>query len=127
MHQENWVEHIIRQARERGEFEALPGHGKPLKDIDADDALWWVKALIARENIEVPLPPTLAVRKARDDALAQIASATSESVVRAIVAELNVAIRDVNRKATEGPPSTVMPLDVEEVVASWRRNRRDAD
>jgi len=123
VYQESWVEHIIRRARERGEFEALPGHGRPIKDIDVDDALWWVKALIARENIEVPLPPTLAVRKARDDALAQIAGADDEAVVRAVVEELNVAIRDVNRKATAGPPSTVMPLDVEEVVASWRRQR----
>jgi hypothetical protein len=123
MYQESWADHIIRQARERGEFEALPGYGKPLKDIDVDDALWWVKALIQRENIEVPLPPTLAVRKARDDALAQIAQAHDEAVVRAVVEELNAAIRDVNRKATEGPPSSVMVLDVEEVVASWARQR----
>jgi len=123
MHQENWVEHIIREARERGEFEALSGHGKPLKDIDVEDALWWVKALIERENIDVPLPPTLAVRKARDDALAQIDQTRDEAIVRAVIAELNVAIREVNRKATEGPPSTVMPLDVEEVVVSWRRRR----
>ena len=125
MARESWVESIIRTARDRGDFENLPGHGRPLKDIDIDDALWWVKQLIKRENIEVPLPPALAVRKARDAALGQIASATNEDVVRAVVSELNVAIREVNGKAIEGPPSTVMVLDVEDVVASWRRSRAE--
>ena len=126
MSRESWVEDIIRRARERGEFDNLPGHGVPLRNIDVEDALWWVKELIRREGIEVPLPPALALRKARDDALAQIASADSEAVVRAVVAELNVAIRELNRKAIEGPPSTVMVLDVDEVVAKWRRSQRDA-
>jgi hypothetical protein len=124
MNRESWVEAEIRKARERGDFDALPGHGKPLADVNGvEDALWWVKKLIERENLEVPLPPTLAVRKARDDALAQIAEAHDESIVRTIVAELNVEIRKVNRLATEGPPSTVMPLDVDDVVARWRQQR----
>jgi len=123
-HFDAWVEQQIRAARERGEFDNLPGHGRPLANVDGvEDALWWVKQLLRRENLEVPLPPTLAVRKARDDALAQIADAHDESIVRTIVDELNVAIRRVNRMATEGPPSSVMPLDVEDVVVRWRRQR----
>jgi hypothetical protein len=38
------VEKQIREAQERGEFDNLPGAGKPLRGIDADrdDPDWWV-------------------------------------------------------------------------------------
>ena len=120
---ETWVDRCVREARERGEFDNLPGAGKPIQDLDSPrDDMWWVKRLIEREQISVT-PPTLAVRKALDDARAAIAQQTDEGAVRGIVAELNVRIRHVNRVATSGPPSTVMPLDVEEVVARWRAGR----
>ena len=39
---ESWVEAKIRDSIERGEFDDLPGAGKPLPDIDepADDMRW---------------------------------------------------------------------------------------
>jgi hypothetical protein len=49
---ESWIDRQIREAEERGEFDNLPGAGKPLKDLDKpQDADWWVKRLIARENL----------------------------------------------------------------------------
>ena len=48
-----------------------------------------------------------------------MAAASKESVVRRILADINERIRDVNRRGAEGPPSTVMPLDVEAEVAKW--------
>ena len=33
-------------------------------------------------------------------------------------------IRDINRRGAEGPPSTVMVLDVEAEVARWRARRQ---
>ena len=34
----------IREAQERGEFDNLPGAGKPLTDLgDTDDPMWWVR------------------------------------------------------------------------------------
>jgi hypothetical protein len=41
-------------------------------------------------------------------------------VVREIVDQINERIRRVNRQATAGPPSNLMPLDVEATVAEWR-------
>ena len=39
--------------------------------------------------------------------------------MRRIVEEINVRIRYVNSHATGGPPSTVMPLDLDDVLARW--------
>jgi hypothetical protein len=65
----------------------------------------------------------LAVRKELEEALQAISSASREDVVRRIVADINQRIRDVNRRGADGPPSTVMPLDEEAVVARWRTQR----
>lgn len=123
---ESWIESQIREARERGEFDNLPGTGKPLAEIDGPpDELWWLKKLVKREKISVT-PPTMALRKAREDLLAGIGTQRSEADVRGLVAALNERIREVNSKATSGPPSTVMPLDGDRVVELWR-NRRAAE
>ena len=117
---ETWIDRQIRDGMERGEFDELPGHGKPLADVDRPhDELWWVRQKLQREGVSY-LPPTLAVRKELDEARAQIAAASSEAEVREIVEAINVKIRRVNSQATAGPPSHVMPLDVEQVVADWK-------
>jgi hypothetical protein len=120
---ETWVERQIREGIERGEFDDLPGKGKPIPDVDGHhDELWWVRKKLKREKVEY-LPPTLAVRKERDDALERIAAATTEDEVRRIVEEINVRIRYVNSHAVAGPPSTVMPLDLDTVLDRWRAAR----
>lgn len=111
---------MIRDGQERGEFEDLPGHGKPIADLDQPrDELWWIRQKLQRENVSW-LPPTLAIRKERDDALDRIRRATNEAEVRRIIDEINERIRYVNSHAVDGPPSTVMLLDVERTVQGWR-------
>ena len=39
--------------------------------------------------------------------------------------DINAKIRAVNRVATAGPPTTLAPFDVDEVVARWRADRAD--
>ena len=117
---ETWVDRQIRESMERGEFDDLPGKGKPIAGLDGTrDELWWVREKLKREKVSY-LPPTLAIRKERDDARERIAAATTEAEVRRIVEEINARIRHVNSHATGGPPSTVMPFDVDEVLARWR-------
>jgi Domain of unknown function (DUF1992) len=124
---ESWIDRQIREGMERGEFDDLPGHGKPLRDLDrARDEMWWVKDKLRRESVSY-LPPTLAVRKDLDDARARIAATESEAVVREIVAEINARIVAVNSRVTDGPPSTLVPLDVEQVVEDWKATRRPSD
>lgn len=125
---ESWVEKQIRAGIERGEFEDLPGMGKPLEGILTEtgeihrDEDWWLKAKLRRERLSY-LPSTLAVRKELEEARQAIARASKETVVRQIVGDINERIREVNRRGADGPPSTVMPLDEEAVVAAWRTQR----
>lgn len=120
---ESWVDRQIREAEERGEFDDLPGKGKPLPSLDRPhDELWWVRRKLRDENLSY-LPPSLQIRKDRDEAREQIARARSERAVRQIVVDLNERIREANLLALHGPPSTVMPLDEEETVRTWHERR----
>ena len=117
---ESWVDQQIAQGVARGDFENLPGKGKPLEGLgDFHDDDWWLKAKLRAERLSY-LPPTLRVRKELEEAREAIAAASREDVVRGIIDDINSKIRDVNRRGAEGPPSTVMPLDVEATVARWR-------
>jgi Domain of unknown function (DUF1992) len=121
---ESWVEGQIRERRERGEFDDLPGAGKPLRNIDQPhDEMWWLREKLRRENVSF-LPPALAVRKELEDALDRIAQAGTEPAVRQIVAVINERIVQVNSRTTSGPPTSVMPLNVERVIEEWRKHRR---
>jgi Domain of unknown function (DUF1992) len=123
---ESWVERKIREGMERGDFSGLEGHGQPIPDIDDPrDELWWLRKKLKREEF-VALPPTLQIRKDRDEALRRIGAADTEERVRAILGEINQRIAKVNATAISGPPSSVATLDVEDVVARWRAARREA-
>jgi Domain of unknown function (DUF1992) len=119
---ETWVERRIREAQERGEFDNLPGAGKPIPGVDEDDEMWWVKRLLRRENLSY-LPPTLALRKEVEQVLAAVPQATSESQVRQMIDEINRKITAAIRTPLEGPPLNLMPLNVERIVESWRQRR----
>lgn len=122
---ESWADRQIREAAERGEFDNLPGAGKPLAGLNQPyDEMWWVKEKMAREGISY-LPPTLALRKEAEDALAAVAAARSEREVRRIVTDLNEKIRTAIRTPPPGPPLHLAPLNVEETVRTWRE--RDSE
>ena len=128
---ESWVDHQILAAQRRGEFDRLPGTGEPLPaGLDSEyDELWWIKQKVAREGLSV-LPPTLALRKEAEDALAAAYAAPSERIARKIVTDVNVKIRDMMFKPPPGPPLGMKPYDVEEVAREWRERRttaRDAE
>lgn len=120
---EQWqgaIDQQIREAMVRGEFDDLPGTGQPLPGLDGRrDGDWWIKGKLKREQISY-LPPGLALRKEVEDARAQIAAAATEDAVRDIVTAINVRIRHVNSRHVSGPPSNVMPLDIERVLERWR-------
>jgi Domain of unknown function (DUF1992) len=122
---ETWIDRQIRQGMEDGEFDDLPGMGRPIAGLDSPrDELWWVRDKLRREKVSW-LPPTLAVRRELDETLDKVAAAATEDEVRALVTAINRRIREVNVTATAGPPSSVAPLDVEREVERWRRGRAD--
>jgi hypothetical protein len=121
---QTWVERQIREAIERGEFDNLPGAGKPIPDLDKPhDELWWVKDKLRREHLSY-LPPTLALRKEAEDARAAALAARSERQVRRILAAINRKIAEGNRTAASGPPLNLTPFDVDRVVGDWRERQQ---
>ena len=120
---ESWIESQIRVAQEQGAFDNLPGAGKPLPNIGQEyDPLWWVKQLTEREQLSL-LPPSLELLRKVEKELATIEKLPDEATVRRRIAALNVEIARLNATVTEGPPTRLGKLDVEQVVARWRRTR----
>src|SRR5260370_1193655 len=118
-----WIESKIGVAMEAGAFDNLPGAGKPLPNLDQEyDPLWWVKQLAQREQLSM-LPPSLELLRKVEKELATIEKLHDEATVRRRVAALNVEIARVNATVVEGPPTRLGPLDVDQVVARWRRAR----
>lgn len=118
--QQTWVDLQVRQAMERGDFENLPGAGKPIEGLGTQhDPDWWLKKLVERERIAV-LPPSLALRKEDaelDDALDRLAS---ETQVREHVEDFNARVIRARYSLPDGPPLITMPRDVDATVAAWR-------
>ena len=118
---ETWIDEQIRVAREQGAFDNLPGAGRPLPNLGQEyDADWWVKQLVQREQISM-LPPSLELLRKVEKELAAIEKLHDEATVRHRVAALNVEIAKVNATVVEGPPTRLGTLDVDHVVAQWRR------
>ena len=121
---ESYVERQIREAIERGEFDDLPGQGQPLPDLNGrDDPNRWVKGLLEREKLPMPLPTSLALRREVRDLPQTLADVRHEAAVRDIVEDLNDRIRDSHRRRVDGPPVVTAVVDVEAAVARWRRRR----
>jgi DnaJ-like protein len=119
---ESLIEQQIRLAQERGEFDNLPGLGKPLPDRgERDDELWWVKDYLRREGLstEALLPPSLQLARQVERLPATVRSLRSEDAVRTAVSELNRQIVAYLR-APAGPHVPVRPVDVEAMLAEWR-------
>jgi len=117
---ESWIETLIREARERGEFDNLPGAGKPLPGVDRPyDELWWARQVLEREKIAF-LPETLRLRRDVELGLERVGTMTTEEEVLRAVEMLNERIRRVNSSIPDGPGSNVSPLDPARVLARWR-------
>lgn len=122
--QTRWVDLQIRQAIERGEFDNLPGAGKPLGDLGSPhDRDWWLKKLIEREQITGVLPEALQLRK--DDAQLEAAldRETTETRVRELLEHFNRRVVEARRQLQGGPPVVTPTRDVETEVAAWRERR----
>ena len=120
----SFIDRLIDAAHERGEFDDLPGAGKPIAGIDGPrDDLWWVKQLLEREQLSWA-PATLVLRRDLERALERLGEIPTERMVRTLFDDLNARIRKANSHATSGPPTTLLPLDVDGVVERWRLRRQ---
>ncbi|WP_114560481.1 DnaJ family domain-containing protein [Desertihabitans aurantiacus] len=120
---ENWIDRQIREATERGEFSGLKGEGKPLAGLDRGGDDWWIRQKLQDEDLTGALPTSLSLRREKERIQEVLADARTEQAARALVEDLNERIRHSHRRAVQGPPIFIRPLDVEETLAEWRRRR----
>lgn len=124
--QATWVDLQVRQAMERGEFDDLPGQGKPIEDLGVEhDPDWWVKKLVEREHIAL-LPPALAIRKEDAELDGRLDRINVESEVRREVEEFNARVRRAIYTppvGPSGPPVITQQRDVDAEVTAWRERR----
>ena len=123
-HQASWVDQQIRVAMAKGEFDDLPGAGKPIKDLGSQhDPDWWLKKLVEREQITGVLPPSLALRKEDAELDDRLDTLNVEAEVRRALEDFNSRVIAARYQLPEGPPLITMPREVEEEVERWRERR----
>lgn len=125
----NAVERQIREAQARGEFDDLPGAGKPLHLGDTTDPDWWVKQLAERENLDMSaaLPSAAQLRKEAASYPEALADVRREETVREILTDFNRRVKqDRLRPLAHNAPRIIAPtVDVEEMVQRWARLRSE--
>jgi hypothetical protein len=121
--QQTWVDLQVRRAMERGEFDDLPGAGKPIEGLGTEhDPDWWLKKLVEREKIAV-LPPALALRKEDAELDERLDRYNTEAEVRRDVEDFNARVIRARYTPVDGPPLVTMPRDVDATAAAWRERR----
>ncbi|WP_330232592.1 DUF1992 domain-containing protein [Nocardia sp. NBC_00508] len=122
---ESWIEKQIHEATARGEFDNLPGTGKPIPGAGAaHDQDWWLRGYLRRQGVggDALLPPSLLLRRDIERLPETVRELTAERHVRAAVSELNKRIVEWLR-LPEGPFVPIAPVNADEVVAQWRTER----
>ncbi|WP_460796157.1 DnaJ family domain-containing protein [Microbacterium sp. GXF0217] len=119
-----FVESAIQVAIRRGEFDDLPGAGKPLENLGTpNDPDWWIRRKIETENLTGLGPPALLLRtedRGLDDQLDVLGR---ESDVREVLEDFNKRVIDARRQLMGGPPVVTRTRDVDAEVAAWRERR----
>jgi hypothetical protein len=124
MENESHIDRIIREASERGEFDNLPGSGKPLPLRHMGDPDWWIKDLIARENISLDgLAGTtaIALRREADSFPESLLDIAHESAVREVLEDFNARVAEDWKRPQlgRGSPIVARKVDVEAMVVRW--------
>ncbi len=102
------VERQIREAMERGEFDHLPGAGKPFTDLDTTyEPGWWARRWLERARAE---DAAREVRRAITHELPFLKADPDRSRAARRVAELNAVIAVLNERLpeTEALPTVEM-------------------
>lgn len=116
-----YVEVAIQQAMRRGDFDGLPGAGKPLPAIDSvRDPDWWIRRKIEREGLTGLGPPALTLRTEDAGLEERLDRIAVESTVREVLEDFNRRVREARLQLLGGPPVITGYRDVEAEVAAWR-------
>lgn len=116
-----WVDIQVRQAMSAGEFDDLPGSGKPIRGLGGThDPEWWVKQKLEREQITGLGPPALLLRREDSELDGRLDRETTEAGVRRVVEDFNRRVVEARRQLLGGPPVITATRDADREVANWR-------
>jgi hypothetical protein len=119
-----YVETVIQQAIRRGDFDNLPGAGKPLTGLTAvHDPDWWIRRKIEREQLTGLGPPALTLRVENAGLDDRLDAMAREDDVRAVLEDFNLRIVEARRQLQGGPPVVTPLRDIELEVSRWRDRR----
>lgn len=119
-----YVETAIQQAIRRGDFDGLPGAGKPLAGLgDTHDPDWWIRRKIASEQITGLGPPALTLRVEHSEMAERLDTLRREDEVRDAVEDFNRRVIEARRQLLGGPPVVTPTHDVDAEVSAWRDRR----
>jgi len=120
-----YVETAIQQAIRRGEFDDLPGAGKPLEGLTGQyDPDWWIRRKIEREQLRGLGPPALTLRVENTELDARLDRMHRESEVREALEDFNRRVVEARRQLLGGPPVVTPTRDVDEEVRAWHERRK---
>ncbi|MGA8211309.1 MAG: DUF1992 domain-containing protein [Nocardioidaceae bacterium] len=118
-----WVDLQVRRAMARGDFDDLPGAGKPLRLPDQHDPDWWVKRLVERERLTGVAPPAIGLRREDAELDAVLDREATGDGVRRVVADFNSRVVDARRQLQGGPPVITATRDPDAEVTRWQQRR----
>lgn len=124
-----FIETAIQVAIRRGDFDDLPGAGKPLEGLGTHhDPDWWIRRKIETENLTGLGPPAILLRSEDKGLDAELDLLGRESDVRAVLEDFNRRVREARRQLQGGPPVVTSTRDIDAEVAAWsaRRSARAA-
>ncbi|WP_102193335.1 DUF1992 domain-containing protein [Microbacterium aurantiacum] len=119
-----FIETSIQLAIRRGEFDDLPGAGKPLEGLGTHhDPDWWIRRKIERENLTGLGPPALLLRTEDRELDDQLDLLGREEDVRTVLEDFNRRVVEARRQLQGGPPVVTSTRDVDAEISAWAERR----
>lgn len=120
-----YVELVIQQAMRRGEFDDLPGAGRPIEGLGTShDPDWWIRRKIEREGLTGIGPPALQLRTEHAALHDTLDGMSREADVREHLDDFNRRVKLARMQLLGGPPVVTPTVDVDAEVSAWAERRR---
>lgn len=118
------IESAIQQAIRAGDFDNLPGAGKPLRGLGGRmNPDWWIQQKIEDEKLGGLGPAALTLRSENAGLQNRLDKMHHENDVRDALNDFNQRVIGARRQLQGGPPVVTPTCDVNAEVADWKERR----